>query len=293
MPFLLPFAAVFIWSVNTIVNKMSVSVIAPGAMAFYRWFFAILVLTPFCLPTLWRQRRAVITYAPRLAFLALLGMVTNQSVAYFAAQTTTATNMALIMSLVPMLSLFMSIQLLSQPLTVRAIVGAGLSISGLIYMLTLGKPLTLLTSGATIGDGLMLICASSYALYCVLLKRWSMAISNWVSVYVQALFAVIMLIPVLLAAPSQHIAAQAYPLVGFAALGASVLAPAIWLQAIALNGASRTAMYMNLLPVMTAMIAVVWLGEILTPYHIIGGGCVLLGVALSQQSTRQTARQRG
>ncbi len=123
MPILLPLAAVFIWSVNTIVNKMSVSVIAPGAMAFYRWFFAILVLTPFCLPTLWRQRRAVLLYVPRLALLALLGMVTNQSVAYFAAQTTTATNMALIMSLVPMLSLFMSIQLLSQPLTARAIIG--------------------------------------------------------------------------------------------------------------------------------------------------------------------------
>jgi drug/metabolite transporter (DMT)-like permease len=119
-----------------------------------------------------------------------------------------------------------------------------------------------------------------------------MAISNWVSVYVQALFAVIMLIPVLLAAPSQNIATEAYPLVGFAALGASVLAPAIWLQAIALNGASRTAMYMNLLPVMTAIIAVIWLGEVLTPYHIIGGGFVLLGVGLSQQSTRQTVRQR-
>ncbi|WBA10537.1 DMT family transporter (plasmid) [Salinivibrio kushneri] len=288
MPFFLPLAAVLIWSVNTIVNKMSVTVIAPGAMAFYRWFFAILVLTPFCLPTLWRQRRAVRCYASRLAILALLGMVTNQSVAYFAAQTTTATNMALIMSLVPMLSLLISVPTLGQPLTARAVIGAMLSFGGLVYMLTLGKPLSLFHAGASVGDGLMLVCASSYALYCVLLKRWTMALSNWVSVYVQALFAVIMLLPVLLMAPSSTIPADAYPLVGFAALGASVIAPAVWLHAIALNGASRTAMYMNLLPVMTAAIAVVVLGETLTQYHLLGGGFVMLGVAISQQSRRRS-----
>ncbi|WBA13264.1 DMT family transporter [Salinivibrio kushneri] len=288
MPFLLPLAAVLIWAINTIVNKMSVTVIAPGAMSFYRWFFAILVLTPFCLPTVWRQRRAVGRLAPRLAVLALLGMVTNQSVAYFAAQTTTATNMALIMSLVPMLSLLISVPTLGQPLTTRAGIGAMLSFGGLVYMLTLGKPLSLFHAGASVGDGLMLVCASSYALYCVLLKRWTMALSNWVSVYVQALFAVIMLLPVLWMAPSPTIPADAYPLVGFAALGASVIAPAVWLHAIALNGASRTAMYMNLLPVMTAAIAVVVLGETLTQYHLLGGGLVMLGVAISQQSRRRS-----
>ncbi|OOF30843.1 DMT family transporter [Salinivibrio proteolyticus] len=288
MPVFLPFAAVSIWAMNTIVNKMAVVVIAPGAMAFYRWFFAILVLTPFCLPTLWRQRRAVFKLAPRLVVLASLGMVINQSVAYFAAQTTTATNMALIMSLVPMLSLLFSVWFLNQPLTRIAIAGAILSFSGLGYMLTQGQPLALLESGVTVGDGLMLICASAYALYCVLLKRWPMSVSNWVSVYVQALFAVLMLLPVLYAAPSADIVPDAYPLVGFAAVGASVLAPALWLNAIALNGASRTAMYMNLLPVLTAGIAMIWLDEVLTHYHLIGGSLVLIGVGLSQRSTHPT-----
>jgi drug/metabolite transporter (DMT)-like permease len=155
-------------------------------------------------------------------------------------------------------------------------------------MLTQGQPMTLLESGVTVGDGLMLICASAYALYCVLLKRWPMSVSNWVSVYVQALFAVLMLLPVLYAAPSADIVPDAYPLVGFAAVGASVLAPALWLNAIALNGASRTAMYMNLLPVLTAGIAMIWLDEVLTHYHLIGGSLVLIGVGLSQRSTHPT-----
>lgn len=49
-----------------------------------------------------------------------------------------------------------------------------------------------------------------------------------------------------------------------------------------LLGASRTAIFMNLLPVMTAALAISWLGEELTNYHLIGGGMTLLGVLLAQ-----------
>ncbi|GAL04094.1 metabolite transporter (DMT) superfamily [Photobacterium aphoticum] len=40
MFYLFPLLTVIIWSGNAIVNKLSVSVIDPGAISFYRWFFA-------------------------------------------------------------------------------------------------------------------------------------------------------------------------------------------------------------------------------------------------------------
>lgn len=70
-------------------------------------------------------------------FLALLGMVLNQSLGYFAAETTTATNMALIISLVPLISMFLSVPLLGQRLLPLAIVGAVLSLAGLVLMLSM------------------------------------------------------------------------------------------------------------------------------------------------------------
>ena len=112
MFYLLPFFTVAIWAGNAIVNKMAFSVIDPGAISFYRWFFALVALTPFLAKSVWRERAIIKPYLAKLAFLALLGMVLNQSLGYFAAATTSATNIALIISLVPLVSMFLSVPLL-------------------------------------------------------------------------------------------------------------------------------------------------------------------------------------
>ena len=51
-------------------------------------------------------------------------------------------------------------------------------------------------------------------------------------------------------------------------------------------GSERTAVLMNLMPVFTAGMAAVMLGETVHGYHWIGGGLVLLGVSLAQGIVR-------
>ncbi|MGB7997132.1 MAG: DMT family transporter, partial [Photobacterium halotolerans] len=182
MIYLFPLLTVSIWAGNAIVNKLSYSVIDPGAIAFYRWFFAMLALTPFVITSVIRQWSNIKPHLSKLALLAFLGMVLNQSLGYFAAPTTTATNMALIMSLVPLMSMFLSVPILKQKLSPLAMVGAVLSLGGLVLMLSHGDPSQLLAQGINQGDGLLLLAAFVYALYCVLLKRWDMPLSNWQSV---------------------------------------------------------------------------------------------------------------
>ncbi|MGF1734806.1 DMT family transporter [Photobacterium satsumensis] len=286
MFYLFPLLTVIIWAGNAIVNKMSYSVIDPGAISFYRWFFAMMVLTPFVMPSVWRKRHEIKPHLTKLAFLALLGMVLNQSLGYFAAATTTATNMALIISLVPLLSMFLSVPILGQRLLPLAMVGAVLSLAGLVFMLGHGDIRTLTSQGIKQGDALLMIAAFVYALYCVLLKRWKMPLNNWQSVYVQGLFAVIMLTPMLLSSERMAISGESLPLIMYAALPASVLAPWCWLKGIEILGADRTAMFMNLMPVLTALIASVTLGEQLAVYHYIGGGMVLSGVILAQRKPK-------
>ncbi len=48
-------------------------------------------------------------------------------------------------------------------------------------------------------------------------------------------------------------------------------------------GASTTSIFMNLVPIFTAIIAVLFLHEQLHAYHYIGGGIAILGVALAQR----------
>ncbi|WP_417869019.1 DMT family transporter [Vibrio furnissii] len=287
MIYLLPLFTVLIWGGNSIVNKLAASTIEPSAMSFYRWFLAMLILTPFCLPAVIRQRHIIKPYLAKLAFLALLGMVLNQSLGYYAGLTTTASNMSLITSLVPLMSVFISVPLLNKRISGLSIVGGVISLSGLAFMLGQGDVLFFLNQDVTQGDGLMVLAALVYAIYCVLLKRWKMPLSNWTLIYLQGVCAVIMLVPLWLTSDHLLPTEGSLPLITYAGVAASLLAPWMWIKAIDAIGADSTAMFMNLLPVVAVSLAATLLGEQIHVYHVLGGVMVVSGVILSQLKVRR------
>ncbi|ELB2883333.1 DMT family transporter [Vibrio alginolyticus] len=287
MIYLLPFFTVMIWGGNSIVNKMAASAIEPSAMSFYRWFVAMVLLTPFCLPAIIKQRHIIRPYLAKLAFLALLGMVLNQSLGYYAGLTTTASNMALITSLVPLISVFLSVPLLGKSMSMLSIVGGVISLGGLAFMLGHGDITYFLHQDLTQGDSLMLVAAMVYAAYCVLLKRWKMPFSSLTLVYMQGFFSVLMLTPLWLSSEQLLPSQDALPLIAYAGIAASIFAPLMWVKAIDSIGADSSAMFMNLMPVVSVILASTLIGEKIYAYHIIGGLLVISGVILSQVKVRQ------
>ncbi|HCE3706472.1 DMT family transporter [Vibrio parahaemolyticus] len=287
MVYLLPFFTVMIWGGNSIVNKMAASTIEPSAMSFYRWFVAMVLLTPFCLPAVIKQRHVIRPYLTKLAFLALLGMVLNQSLGYYAGLTTTASNMALITSLVPLISVFLSVPLLGKSVSMLSIVGGVISLGGLAFMLGHGDVTYFLHQDMTQGDSLMLLAALVYAAYCVLLKRWKMPFNSLTLVYMQGFFSVIMLTPLWLSSEQLLPSQEALPLIAYAGIAASIFAPLMWVKAIDLIGADSSAMFMNLMPVVSVALASTLLDEEIHVYHIIGGLMVISGVILSQIKVRK------
>ncbi|EOW0800154.1 DMT family transporter [Vibrio parahaemolyticus] len=287
MVYLLPFFTVMIWGGNSIVNKMAASTIEPSAMSFYRWFVAMVLLTPFCLPAVIKQRHVIRPYLTKLAFLALLGMVLNQSLGYYAGLTTTASNMALITSLVPLISVFLSVPLLGKSVSMLSIVGGVISLGGLAFMLGHGDVTYFLHQDMTQGDSLMLLAALVYAAYCVLLKRWKMPFNSLTLVYMQGFFSVIMLTPLWLSSEQLLPSQEALPLIAYAGIAASIFAPLMWVKAIDLIGADSSAMFMNLMPMVSVALASTLLGEEIHVYHIIGGLMVISGVILSQIKVRK------
>ncbi|NUW74698.1 DMT family transporter [Vibrio mediterranei] len=287
MVYLLPFLTVLIWGGNAIVNKIAASTIEPSAMSFYRWALAMLVMTPFCLPKLKRYWPEIRRSSGKLAFLALLGMVLNQSLGYYAALTTSASNMALITSLVPLISVFMSVPLLGKKISMLSIAGGVISLAGLAFMLGQGDVAFFMHQTVAQGDLLMVLAAFVYATYCVLLKRWKMQLSSWMLIYTQGVFAVIMLFPLLLTSETIMPTSASLPLIAYAGLLASLIAPLCWVKAIDLIGADNSAMFMNLLPVIAVALAAALLGETITQFHVIGGLMVISGVILSQVKVRR------
>lgn len=282
MIYLLPLFTVLIWGGNTIVNRMASLTIEPSAMSFYRWVLAVVILTPCCLPQVIRQWKIVKQHLPHLIILALLGLVLNQSLGYYAGLTTTASNMSLISSLVPLFSVFASVPLLKKQISLKSIIGAAISLMGLTYMLGHGDMLFFLGQTIAQGDVLMLLASLVYAFYCVLLKKWKMPFGNWTLIYLQGICAVLMLTPLWLSSDELLPSTQSIPLIAYAGIAASVIAPWMWVKAIDVLGADSAAMFMNLLPVIAVTLAAIVLGETIHLFHVVGGLMVIFGVLLSQ-----------
>ena len=190
-----PLLAALIWSVNMIVTKMAAGLISPAVIGFYRWTLAGVLLTPFALPGLWRQRRLVWPYLPKFAVLGGLGMALYQGLAYVAAGSTTATNMGIITAMIPLLTIAVGALVLRERPSALALLGGLLSLAGLALLIGEGDPTRLLSVGANHGDVLMGVAALAYALYGVLLRRWGLPVGPWVSLYVQVAFGVLFQLP--------------------------------------------------------------------------------------------------
>jgi drug/metabolite transporter (DMT)-like permease len=149
----------------------------------------------------------------------------------------------------------------------------------------------LLEHGVNLGDAMMLVATLAYAVYSTLLKKWQLRLPPLVLLYLQVLVAVVVLFPLFLASKKTGLTLHNIPLVLYACLLASMLAPLAWMQAVVRLGPSRTTLFFNLLPLITALIAAVVLHEQLALYHLVGGMLTLGGVILSERWTTVLGRR--
>ncbi len=284
LAFLYPFVAIVLWSGNVIVSRMSAHTIGPEAITFYRLLLAVLLMSTFVAVPVWRNRSLIWPHLGQFAILGFLAMCLFQSLSYLAAETTTATNMAVFTALTPLLTMALSAALLKDTPTIGMVGGGILSLVGLVYLVSAGNPAALARGGVHLGDPLMFLAALIYALYGVLLKRWSPPVAGWQSTYMQAICALIIMVPAFLAtpAPMRALNTETLPLIAYAGGMASVVLPFLWIRGVHILGPNRCAVFMNLLPVLTAVGAITLLGEPVRSYHVIGGAVALAGVACAE-----------
>ncbi len=281
---LFPLFAMALWAGNVIVSKMASGNISPLAITFYRLALAVAIMSAFLARPSWRNRTTVKRQWPKLMFLGFLSMAFYQCLSYWAADTSTATNMAIITALTPLLTMLVSSLALREHPSAGMIAGGAIALWGTAYLISGGAPSELIRGHYRVGDLLMLAAALCYALYSVLLRKWRIALPAWQSTYLQAISALIFMFPMLLWVPEgQAMLDEAtLPLILYAGILASVVLPFFWIKGVEHLGPNRCSIFMNVLPVMTAGLAVVLLDESLRAYHVVGGGVALLGVLIAQ-----------
>lgn len=288
----LPLAAVFIWSLNMTVTRYVADYISPISISFYRWTLALIILTPFLLPKLKAAWPEIRPHLGHFAVLSALGMVLYQGLAYSSAHYTTATNMGLINAFIPIFTIIVGIFVLNIRPTQAAVLGSVLSFFGLMYVMAQGQGLHFLQVGDSyIGDLLMLIAVFFYACYGVLLKKWQIQVPLLLSLYMQICMAFLYHVPLVLYFGLDSINSYNAASILYAGVFPSIAAPLFWMMAVQRLGPNRSSIFMNLMPVFTAVVAYLWLGEAWTMYHSIGGGIILLGILWAQYPGKQSHTQ--
>ena len=110
--------------------------------------------------------------------------------------------------------------------------------------------------------------------------------------YLQVLVAIVVLFPLYVRSPKVGPNEHNIGLVLYACVLASMVAPLAWMKAVTVLGPSRTTLFFNLLPLITALIASVVLKEQLHTFHLVGGALTLAGVILSERWTTPLVRLR-
>lgn len=279
----LPMIAVLIWSLNITVTRYVAEFISPISISFYRWLIAFVLMSPFVLLSVWKYRTEIRQHAWQFAVLGACGMVFYQGLAYSAAHYTTATNMGIINAFTPIFTIFISMFILKEMPTRYAVIGGILSFLGLLYVMSQGNLQSLMHLAGHWGDLLMILAVFLYAFYGVFLKKWQIKIPLLTSLYVQIAFALLFHLPFVFVLGLDAINSQNVGSVLYAGVFPSIVAPLVWMMAVQYIGPNRTSIFMNVMPIGTALIAYFWLNEAWTIYHTIGGVIILLGIALAQK----------
>lgn len=278
------------WAAAFIAGKVVVEHFQPLSAAGLRHLAAVVVLLPFA----WRARHAGelrVVLLPLLV-MALCGGALYQWTFMAALRDTSATNAALLIALNPVLTVALS-PLVGERVTRRRLAGVLLALSGAVLIITHGE-LSILAQLVTSrrGELLALLAASLWATFNLASRRVVVHLPNSVANVI--CYGVGAVVSLAIAAPEQPFAqlASAPPAAVaallFMALGGSVMAGQLFLSAVHAVGVGRTAVFIYLIPVQTALLSVLLLGEPLLVSQIIGGAAVLAGVCVTTAQLRRS-----
>mgnify|MGYP006273115719 CR=1 FL=1 len=279
------------WAGNFVLARALHSDLPPMALAFWRWTLALVILLPFGLPALWRQRALLARHWRLLTALALLGVTGYNTMLYIGLQDTTATNALLLSSATPVLIVALSFLVLHHRPRLLALAGLALSLAGVWLIVSAGEPARLLDIGLGIGDAWILATTVNWAIYSVLLGLRPAGLEP--AGFLTALVA--LGLPPLAGLYAWELGweiggglgftldAANLAAIGYVALLPSVLAYLFWNRAVAELGANRTGQYMHLVPVFGILLGVLVLGERLQWFHAVGAALIAAGIVLSAQ----------
>jgi len=273
------------WGCNTIFAKVAVDQISPMMLVCLRWLTLLVLLLIFSHRQIVKDWPIIRQHLIYFALMGTIGFTLFNALYYAAAHTTSAINIGIIQGSMPVFVFIGSYLFLSARITVLQMLGAGVTLVGVIVVASKGE-LNLLESLAfNLGDLFILIACFLYAIYSVGLTRRP-KIASYSLFTILAGFAFIASLPLLII-EIQYQGIQAPTVTGWIVVVLVTLIPSLvsqllFIHAVGLVGPGRSGMFVNLVPIFASIMAVLYLGEHFENFHAISLGLVLCGILIAE-----------
>ncbi len=278
-----------LWAGNAIVGRLVRDAVPPMTLNLIRWTIALAVLVPLGRAA-FRRGSGVLANWRRYAMLGLLGVGLYNSLQYLALQSSTPINVTLVASGIPVWMLLVGRFFYGMRVKRRQVVGAALSIAGVLVVLCRGDVHQLLQLRLVTGDLYMILATIAWSFYSWMLMQqkdvpglradwaafllaqvgygvlWSAALSGgeWMQRGVRVDWSWPLLAALL-----------------YVAIGPAILAMRCWGAGVQRAGPGVAAFFINLTPLFTALLSSAFLGEAPHLYHVLAFGLIVGGIFVS------------
>ncbi len=288
--YLFLFLSVLFWAGNFIVGKYaSYYQIPPFSLNFYRWFFAWLILLPFTFKEIISKKNYILENYKFYILLGITSVTIFNSIVYYSLNFTQVISGVLMISTIPVMIMFISSILKIERTNIFQILGVICSFIGVILIITKANFDLLVNLDFNKGDLTMVLAMLSWATYSALLKKRKHELSQLSLLEVIITFGLIFLIPIYITEYSlgfeitlnkPFILVLIY-VVLFPGLAAFIC----WIKGISLIGPNRSGVFLHLMPILSALMAMIIFKEKFMLYHLLGAFFILSGIILSNRKS--------
>lgn len=290
-----------LWGSNAVVARVLLDGISAVWLAWLRWNIVLLILAPF----VWKERRAIISalrnHTRELAIFAVVGFAPQNVLTYVGLSGTTAINMGLLNSAVPVMIVAIVAVIKRRPPGLFESIGLAISVTGVLLIVAHGDARAILRLDFNAWDLLLLVGMFIWAIYTIKLAERRIPLSFPAFCFAAAVIGQILTLP----AVGWDLAVHGAPRPSLLTIGGvlyigafpTLVAMLLYGYGIARIGAVQAGIFTHLVPVFAAIFATLTIGERLHAFHaagfaLIAGGAILccLTPAPMLSSSREAPR---
>ena len=282
------FLAVLFWSGNFLVGKYaSYHQIPPFSLNFYRWLFAWLILIPFTYNEVILNKDYIKNNYKFFILLGITSVTVFNSIVYYSLNFTQVISGVLMISTIPVMIMFISSILKIEKANKFQLIGVALSFLGVITIITKANFDVLKNLNFNKGDLTMVIAMLSWATYSALLKVKKHDVSQLCLLQIIISFGLLFLIPVYIVefilGYRIEISLPFTLTLTYVVLFPGLLSFICWIKGISLIGPNRSGIFLHLMPILSAIMAMIIFDEKFMFFHVLGALFILSGILISNK----------